>query len=232
MRTLRIAVAGASGRMGQELVNLILAEPTHFQLAAALSRKAKGPAVSRLEDLDAQQVDVVIDFSSPDYFTEILKWCEAHQKPLVSGTTGFSTSARQDLNKAAQHLAILHSPNMSLGVAVVNEMIRLLSCINHFDFAIEELHHRFKKDAPSGTALQLKQTLEAAIGKDCATASIRGGGIYGVHRILAMGLEETVTVEHTALNRTVFASGALRAAQWLMVQPHGLYSISDVLSLS
>ncbi|WP_374029484.1 4-hydroxy-tetrahydrodipicolinate reductase [Bdellovibrio bacteriovorus] len=125
---------------------------------------------------------------------------------------------------------MLWSSNMSLGVAVLNEALKSLSAISHFDFQIEELHHNKKKDKPSGTAITLQENLEKAVGRELPEAlAIRGGGIFGVHKIYAMSDEEVLTFEHTALNRTVFAKGAVQAAEWLVKQKPGLYQIRDVL---
>jgi 4-hydroxy-tetrahydrodipicolinate reductase len=118
-----------------------------------------------------------------------------------------------------------------LGVAVLTEAIRVLGKLKGADFQIEEFHHNKKVDKPSGTALWLQEALEKVVGKSIPEPlAIRGGGIFGVHRVHAMTDEETLTFEHQALNREVFARGALVAAKWIKNRPAGLYKMTDVLS--
>lgn len=110
-------------------------------------------------------------------------------------------------------------------------MLAQFSRLEGYDFQIEELHHNRKKDKPSGTALFLQEKLQSAVGSPLeAPVAIRGGGIFGIHRVWAMGQEETITLEHTAMNRRVFARGALKAATWLLGRPPGFYSMDDVLN--
>lgn len=176
-------------------------------------------------------VDIWIDFSSPEALKDTLKRAAANKKPVVCGTTGFGRKEKKLLAKYSHEIPILWSSNMSLGVAVLNEAIKVLSAISHFDFQIEEIHHSKKKDKPSGTAITLQENLEKAVGKKLPEAlAIRGGGVFGVHKVYSMSDEEVLTFEHSALNRTVFARGAVRAAEWLIKQRKpGLYAMSDVL---
>jgi 4-hydroxy-tetrahydrodipicolinate reductase len=119
---------------------------------------------------------------------------------------------------------------MSLGVAVLKKALSVFKATKHFDFQVEEWHHRHKKDSPSGTAIYLQTELEKVIERPCPPAMVmRAGGIYGVHKIYAASDEEIIQFEHTAINRTVFARGALVAAQWLHHKPKGCYSMDDVI---
>ncbi|MEO0337492.1 MAG: 4-hydroxy-tetrahydrodipicolinate reductase, partial [Pseudomonadota bacterium] len=181
-------------------------------------------------DLDPSQVDAVIDFSLPDGFVEILNWCEKNQKPLVSGTTGVTDAQLDLMKKAGLKTSVLWSPNMSLGVAVLRKALSVFSEANWFDFAIEEFHHNKKVDRPSGTALHLKKALEENIEREVKEVSaLRGGGIYGVHSVFAMSEDEVLEFKHTALNRSVFASGAVKSCEWLLNQQPGVYVLEDVI---
>ena len=231
----KLAIVGISGRMGAELLEL--APAMGFDVTTGVSRSAathvdsvtKVKWVSSMDGLNLALVDVVIDFSLPENTDAVLAWCTNNNRPLVSGVTGVSETQKNAFIHAARSIAILWAPNMSLGVAVVSKMLSQLAQLKDFDFQIEEIHHKRKKDAPSGTALFLQEHLERAVGKVPAPVAIRGGGVFGTHRIWAMGEEETVTIEHNAMNRRVFARGGLRASQWILGQPPGYYSMNDVL---
>ena len=230
-----LAIIGASGRMGAEL--LALAAEFHLKTTSGVGRSKLSVSgltlVDHVSKLDPAQVDVVIDFSLPELTEDVLKWCEKNKKPLVSGVTGLSAEQKSLFTKAGATIPNLWAPNMSLGVAVLARMMSELKNLKGFEFQIEELHHKRKKDKPSGTALFLQQKLEAAIGESAPSpVAIRGGGIFGIHRVWAMGEEETITLEHNAMNRRVFARGALNAARWLLSQPPGTYTIDDVLTQS
>ncbi len=222
-KRLGIGLVGAGGRMGREISAVIENSP-HCKLVYA-------PARGELWDKEkCKQIDVWIDFSSPQALAEVLKKAASFNTPVICGTTGFTAKERALLKRYSAQIPVLWSSNMSLGVAVLNEALKSLSAISHFDFQIEEIHHSKKKDKPSGTALTLQENLEKAVGKKLPEAlAIRGGGVFGIHKIFAMSDEEVLTFEHTALNRTVFAKGAIQAAEWLAGQKPGLYQIRDVL---
>ncbi|MFM6926861.1 MAG: 4-hydroxy-tetrahydrodipicolinate reductase [Bdellovibrio sp.] len=224
MKKLKVGLVGGNGRMGQEISAVVATNP-NLDLFYSLGRNTK---------VDAKvisKVDVWIDFSSPQALGDLLKLAAKHKTPVVCGTTGFTTKEKNLLTKYSKDIPILWSSNMSLGVAVLNEALKSLAAISHFDFQIEELHHSRKKDKPSGTAITLQENLEKAVGKKCPEPlAIRGGGIFGIHKVYSMSDEEVLTFEHTALNRTVFAKGAVQAAEWLAKQKKpGLYQIRDVL---
>lgn len=227
MKTIKVALIGANGKMGQDLQALIT-EDSGFELVARVSRDKQQNTVL-LSELDGKSIDGVIDFSSPENLDTVLKWCLAHKKPVVVGTTGFVRSPNVQLIEAGKQIPVLWSPNMSLGIAYLQQAIRHFSLIQDFDFQIEEVHHTKKKDAPSGTAIFLQNELRSAIGKEPPEVlSIRAGQIFGIHRVMAFGPDETIVLEHQALNRRVFSKGAMKALQWLVHQPHGFYSLSDV----
>ncbi|WP_413292076.1 4-hydroxy-tetrahydrodipicolinate reductase [Bdellovibrio sp. HCB185ZH] len=224
MKKLKVGLVGASGRMGREIAEVINASPA-CDVFYTLGRDKK------VDHKLAEKVDVWIDFSSPEALPEVLKTASRHGTPVVCGTTGFSKKEKSLLEKASKEIPVLWASNMSMGVAVLNEALKVFSSIANFDYQIEEFHHIRKKDKPSGTAITLQENLEKAVSKKCPEPlAIRGGGIFGIHKVHAMSEEEVITFEHSALNRTVFAKGAVRAAEWLAKQKKpGLYQIRDVL---
>jgi len=226
----KILIFGASGRMGQEIADIILNEQKNFKLAYRVDKKKSGDIVT-LDSVSAKNVDVVIDFSHADAVENIIKFCINEKLPLVSGTTGINKETKAKLQKASTAIPVMWSPNMSLGIAVLNKAIQSLAALDEFDFQIEEIHHSKKKDAPSGTALLLQETLEKTVRrKPQGPLSIRGGGVFGIHRIFAMGEEETLMFEHVALNRRVFARGAVKAAEKLASKKPGLYQLADLFA--
>ncbi len=231
----KLAIIGASGRMGAELI--ALAPEFRFSVTSGVGRTKLSVSdvtlIDHVSKLDPKNVDVLIDFSLPDLTTDVIAWSATNKKPLISGVTGISTEQKSKFLELGKTVAALWAPNMSLGVAVLSRMLAEFSHLKGFEFQIEELHHSRKKDKPSGTALFLQEKLEAATGESApAPLSIRGGGIFGIHRVWAMGEEETLTLEHNAMNRRVFARGALQAATWILVQEPGLYCLDDVLTQS
>lgn len=225
----KILIFGASGRMGQEIAEII-GEQKSLKLAYQVDKKKSGDIVT-LDSVSAKNVDVVIDFSHADAVENIIKFCVSEKRPLVSGTTGLSKETKSKLQKASSTIPIMWSPNMSLGIAVLNKAIQSLAALDEFDFQIEEIHHSKKKDAPSGTAILLQETLEKTVQrKPQGPLSIRGGGVFGIHRIFAMGEEETLMFEHVALNRRVFARGAVKAAEKLAVKKPGFYQLADLFT--
>ncbi len=218
--------------MGSEL--LALAPELGFTVTGGVARGGKTiggvVTVEHPAQLDSANPEVVIDFSLPEMTAPVASWCADRKIALVSGVTGITKEQKDLLGKASKAAPVLWAPNMSLGVAVMARMLAEFSKLHGFQFQIEELHHIRKKDKPSGTALFLQEKLKDAVGGDVPEPlAIRGGGIFGIHRAWAMGEEEVLTVEHNAMNRRVFARGALRAAVWLMDQKPGLYTMDDVL---
>jgi 4-hydroxy-tetrahydrodipicolinate reductase len=229
----RIAIVGITGRMGTEILGL--AREQSRVVTGGVASLHDGifqgvPVHSQMSGLDAAKTDVVVDFSLPELTDEVIAWCDRNEKPLVCGVTGLPESTQLYFMEASKRIPILWSPNMSVGVALVARMLSNFSRLEDFEFQIEELHHKRKKDRPSGTAAFLQQKLKDAVKTEVPEPlAIRGGGIFGIHRIWAMGEEETISIEHTAMNRRVFARGALRATEWILGKPAGLYHMDDML---
>jgi 4-hydroxy-tetrahydrodipicolinate reductase len=223
MKKLKVAVFGSSGRMGQEVLAL-LKDSKEMTLVAEIS--SRSPA-SKTKIADA---DVMVDFSVAEAFPTALKTALEYKLPLVSGTTGISVADQKALSQAAQKIPVLWAPNMSLGVATLTKALEVFSALSHFDFQVEETHHKHKKDKPSGTAIHLQKKLESVLKRKLPEPlALRGGGVFGLHQVHAMGENETLIFEHRALNRKLFAEGALKASQWLVKQKKGLFELKDIL---
>lgn len=267
MSSLRIAVAGASGRMGHMLVEAVTAADD-AQLAgaldvpgsAALGRDAaaflgrtSGVAITSDLRQGLANAQVLIDFTRPEGTLAHLAACQELGVKLVIGTTGFSETQKAQIAAAAEQLAIVMAPNMSVGVNVVLRLLDVAARAlkNGYDIEIVEAHHRHKVDAPSGTALKMGEVLANAVGrdlKDCAVyaregvtgerdpstigfSTIRGGDIVGDHTVLFAGTGERIEITHRSASRATYAQGALRAARFLAGRTSGLYGMDEVLGL-
>ena len=221
---MKVALAGANGRMGGEIKTLIEAE-TDLVLYAEIDSGKK--SFSSLKG-----ADVLIDFTTADVFSQVCKQSAEAKVPLVSGTTGINDSDFEALKAAGASVPVLWSPNMSLGIAVFKRLISQLHPIkDSYDFQILESHHKHKIDSPSGTAIYLQNEVEEHLGGSVEPPlAIRGGGIFGEHELQCMATEEVLSIKHTALNRAVFARGALKAAKWIVGQSAGVYTMDDLLA--
>jgi len=264
---LRIAVAGASGRMGRMLIEAVSAADD-CTLAGALDR-AETPAlghdatawlgrssgVAITADLRAglANAQVLIDFTRPEGTLAHLAVCRELGVKAVIGTTGFSDAQKAEIAEHAKHIAIMMSPNMSVGVNVAFKLLDLAArALNEgYDIEVIEAHHRHKVDAPSGTALAMGEVVAKALGrnlKDCAVygregvtgerdpstigfATVRGGDIVGDHTVLFAGTGERIEITHKSSSRVTYAQGSLRAARFLASRSSGLFSMNDVLGL-
>jgi 4-hydroxy-tetrahydrodipicolinate reductase len=264
----RIAIPGAAGRMGRNLVEACQASEG-LTVSVATERKGHNllgrdvGMVAGLGDLDvtigdnlersADDFDVLIDFTVPEASLEHLDICRRHGKRMVIGTTGFGDEQKKSIMDASADIGIVFAPNMSVGVNLCFKLIDIAACVlgETVDIEIIEAHHRYKVDAPSGTALRMGEVVAAALGrdlKDCAVygregltgprdrhaigfETIRAGDIVGDHTVLFAADGERVEITHKASSRMTFATGAARAAGWLVSQPAGLYDMQDVLGL-
>ena len=231
---LQVAVIGANGRMGQEIQKILVQSPDCAPFLGIVIEEAATGFSKTGHDLDSEHLsaaDVWIDFSTLEGFSKVVKAAVRARKPLVSGVTGISDSHQRELKAAGKTIPVLWSPNLSFGIAALKKALAIAKELHDFDFQIEELHHRHKKDKPSGTALYLQAELVKHAPKEVPEPlAIRGGGIFGVHKVWMMSEEETLCLEHQALNRAVFAKGAVRAAVWLAKQKKGLYTMDDLFT--
>lgn len=242
---LKIGIYGSSGRMGK-MIQECLKEYENAKIAALFDKNS-----SNLEDF-FKSSDVIIDFSMPEGTKALLEFAKKNPKPLCIGTTGLSKDELNLMKEISKNMPILYATNMSLGVAVLNKLAFLASkALSEFDAEILEMHHRYKKDAPSGTALTLAENVAIArnldldkvrvsgrdgiIGQrskdEIAVMSLRGGDIVGRHTAGFYGNGEFIELNHTATSRATFANGAIKAAIWLSSQKNGLYDINDCLGL-
>ncbi len=251
---IKIAINGILGRMGQELVTALQDSET-FQLVGGLDARVEAGPHDYPVTADPAQVlprcDVAIDFSGPSGAMDILQSCLKYQKPLVSGTTGLTPEQRDAFRQASHAIPIVQSFNFSVGINLLLKLVELAARIlkESVDIEIVEKHHRFKKDAPSGTALLLAERIarelnlsgedafvfgrhgkELQRGKEIGLHAVRGGAVVGEHSVFFLGENENVTLHHQALNRRIFVDGALRAAKWVLDKPAGLYTMDQVLS--
>lgn len=214
-----IAICGANGKMGKEICKILKRKKINFI------------KIENLHKIKVQNILLIIDFSSPEGFNQALDLAVKMKKPLVSGTTGLTQLQFKKIKKSGKKIPILWSPNMSLGIALLKKSLNIFKDIPDFNFQIEEAHHKYKKDSPSGTALNLQAELQKQTHKKLPKIiSIRKGQIFGIHKVHAKSVDEQIVFEHKALNRRVFASGAIRAATWLLHQASGVYKIEDVIN--
>ncbi|WP_430419422.1 4-hydroxy-tetrahydrodipicolinate reductase [Methylibium petroleiphilum] len=264
----RIAIAGASGRMGHMLIEAVLASDD-CELAGALDRPdspqlgqdaagflGQRSGVMITDDLRTglANAQVLIDFTRPEGTLAHLQACREFGVQLVIGTTGFDEAGKARISEAAQHIAIVMAPNMSVGVNVVLQLLATAAkaLSQGYDIEIIEAHHRHKVDAPSGTALKMGEVVADALGRDlksCAVygregvtgerdpstigfATVRGGDIVGDHTVLFAGTGERIEITHKSSSRATYAQGSLRAVRFLAGQQRGLYGMEAVLGLA
>lgn len=265
---IRIAVTGAAGRMGRNLMEAC-EQADGMQVTAAIVKPGSSLVGSVAGDLvgdfdikatlvdDIRSVtddfDVLIDFTSPAVTMANLEVCVEAGKKIVIGTTGFSEEEKQKISDAGKDIAICFAPNMSIGVNLCFKLLETAAKVmgDDVDIEIVEAHHRFKKDAPSGTALRMGEVVADTLGRDLAKCAvygregmgeerdretigfvtIRAGDIVGEHTVVFAGMGERVEITHKASSRMTFANGSARAASWLMDKQTGLYDMQDVLEL-
>ena len=258
----KIAIAGAAGRMGRRIAALAI-ESEQFDIVSALEipgHQAVGQDIGQLvgtgtfgvevsTELSAMP-DVLIDFTTPEGTMHWLEVARTHNFAMVIGTTGLTESQLAEISHSAAEIPIVHSPNMSVGVNVLLRTVGQLASIlgEDYDIEITETHHRFKKDAPSGTAIALAKAICQATGRNFDEVAIFGrsgksprqageigihairlGDTVGEHSVHFGCLGETITISHSAHNRDTFARGALRAAKWVVNKKPSLYTMQDVL---
>ena len=248
---MRVAVAGASGRMGRTVIEAAAA--AGLEVAVAHDVAGVGSAAGKLsitsDNKSLALADVVIDFTRPSATLAHL----AHAKAMVIGTTGFSEGEKEKIRDAAKRIPIVMAANFAVGVNAAYKLAETAAKIlgDDYDVEIIEAHHNKKVDAPSGTALRLGEIVASALRRDLKKNSvfgragetgerppkqigfhaIRGGDIVGEHTVLFAGSGERVEVTVRSQSRTTYAAGALRAARWLAGRPAGLYDMADVLGL-
>jgi 4-hydroxy-tetrahydrodipicolinate reductase len=225
MKPVRVALIGARGRMGRAIVDLAKNDSKIEIVAQCDLGDAIESAVSNS--------NVIIDFSNAGAIDEVCGAAEQHRQALVIGTTGHSPEQKARIEAAAKRVPVVFASNFSVGVNVLFALTRKTAELlgSEFEPSISETHHTMKKDAPSGTAKTLGEILKAARKIEAPIKSIREGDAVGDHTVFFDGAGERLELTHRASSREIFARGALRAAEWIVGKPPGLYSMQDVLGL-
>ncbi len=253
-QVLRVIISGVTGRMGRRILN-VLQHQSNIEIVAGITsahNQLVGNPLSELSNNDSHhapilsdfsglQADVVIDFSQTEGFSAVVDYCVMNEVALVSGTTGLSQSQFDRISQAGHFIPVLWAANFSLNIQIIKNLLQIFKQKNqHGDYRITETHHQHKKDAPSGTAIALAQSLSdsqqlkivdqnkftlGAIG----ITSVRAAEVPGTHHIQCDFPNETITIEHVAKNGDLFAEGAITAAQWLVQQDKGLYDLNALL---
>jgi 4-hydroxy-tetrahydrodipicolinate reductase len=261
----KLVVVGAAGKMGKRILSLAI-ESGRFNITGAVEAQGHyeigkdagtiaqtAPINIKLSDAYPSKADVVIDFSHPQAVDKTIDYCAKNGIAMVLGTTGLSDTQREKIKTASKKIPIVYATNMSVGMNVLFSLIGKVATMLGGDYDIEiiEQHHRFKKDAPSGSALTLAENICKATSRgfpdslihgrsgkdalrkkgDIGMHAVRAGDITGKHDCLFSTLGETITFSHVAHSRDTFALGALRAAEWLIEKKAGLYSMADVLGI-
>ncbi|MBU1087894.1 MAG: 4-hydroxy-tetrahydrodipicolinate reductase [Candidatus Omnitrophica bacterium] len=234
---IKIGVVGCCGKMGKRIIALAV-QDAQLETFIGFERKDCSEINSMLEgvivsdDLDKiKQVDVVIDFTPMTDKTDLLNFVIKHKKTIVIGTTGLSVDQVEIIKQAAKDIAIVYSPNMSVGVNVMFDLVKQAAAqLKEYKVRIIEAHHIHKKDAPSGTAKQFAAIIESQTNQHVEDIeAIREGEIVGDHEIIFESDVDIISLSHKAKTRDIFAKGALDAAKWVANKPAGLYNMHNVL---
>lgn len=251
MERTKIILCGACGKMGGNVLSL-LQEDAEAEAVCGVDIQPKEigiPVYTRFSDI-RENADVIIDFSSPVGLAERLEYAKTHDLGIVLAATGFSQEDLALARKYSESVAIFKTANLSLGVNLMQALCKAAAEVlgEAFDVEIIEKHHNLKKDAPSGTALMLADTVnEAFDGKkryvngrsgivgareraEIGIHAVRGGTIVGEHEVLFAGEDEILTISHSARSKRVFAVGAIRAAKFLAGKQAGMYEMKDLLA--
>lgn len=265
---IRTIVSGAAGRMGGRII-AIMKELSDLKLVGALENKGHQSigedsgevagigknGINITDDLEKiiKSSDVIIDFTLPSATIEKLRIASRERRAMVIGTTGFTKDELSEVKSLTSSIPCVMAPNMSVGVNLLLKVLADIATVLKDDYDVEiiEVHHRMKKDAPSGTALKMAQVLADALGrnldevgtyvrkgiigerpkKEIGIQTVRAGDIVGEHTVLFGGLGERIEVAHRVSSRDTFARGALKAAQWIVNKKPGVYDMQDVLGL-
>ncbi len=249
----RVIMHGCNGRMGQMITGIVANDPD-VDIVAGIDVsdhiQNNYPVYKSISECDAQ-ADVIIDFANASAVDVLLEYAAGRQIPVVLCTTGLSEAQLEHMKQASTKVAILKSANMSLGINTIMKLLKEITPLfaeSGFDIEIVEKHHNQKLDAPSGTALALADSVNEALDneyeyvydrsnrrekrpkKEIGISAVRGGSIVGDHDVIFAGMDEVVTISHTAYSRAVFGKGAVAAAKFLAGKGPGMYDMSDVIN--
>lgn len=223
----KIAVSGSKGKMGSRIIDLAKGDP-EFQCTGEFD--VDGNAADAIKGCDC-----LIEFTSPEATMEHLAMCEKEKKGIVIGTTGLSEEQRNKIKEASANIPVVISPNMSVGVNLLFNLVKTASKVlgSEYEISILEAHHAEKKDAPSGTAKELEKIVKSIKGEetDVVISSVREGEIVGEHTITFESDADLIEITHSAKTRDIFVKGALQAAKFIAGKKGGLFTMKDVLAL-
>lgn len=265
---LRLGISGVMGRMGRTIANLASNDPDisitagiespdcahlHNTIGELINKKdLTAPITSDLSQV-IDQIDVLIDFAAnQEAVLGHLRILAADKKAAVIGTTGFLDYQLQEIKEISKEIPIVLAPNMSIGVNLLFKLVERAARVlkdKGFDIEVVEMHHRYKKDAPSGTAMKIVDILKKETGiekvvygregitgerssKEIGVFALRGGDVVGDHTVIFASMGERIELTHKASSRDIFAKGAVEAAKWVKDKPAGLYDMIDVLGLN
>lgn len=267
MMMLKVGISGIMGRMGRKIAELSLNEKDllitagvespdcahyHSTVGELLKIENSSPITSDLSEV-LDKIDVLIEFSSnQEAALGHLRLLAADRKAAVVGTTGFDSRAVSEIKELSKDIPIVFAPNMSVGVNLLFKLVEKAASVlkdKGFDIEVIEMHHRYKKDAPSGTAVKIVDILKAQTGienvvygregitgernsREIGVFALRGGDLVGEHTVIFASHGERIEITHRATSRDIFAKGALEAAKWVINQKPGLYDMMDVLGLN
>lgn len=246
---LEVMVNGCSGKMGQIVCDLV-EQNENLVLKCGFDKKVTGefafPVFNKMENI-TEKPDVIIDFSVPVATFNILNYAVQNHVPMVIATTGFSEEEEKQIAEYSKQIPIFKSANMSYDIMIMKKLVQWLApLLKDTDIEITETHHNRKIDSPSGTAKMLADSINTSLGNtlhceynrhdkhekrdknEIGMNSIRGGNIVGEHVVQFFGEFETFELKHTSYSRNVFAEGALKAAQFIVNKPNGLYNMEDM----
>lgn len=249
----RVIMHGCNGRMGQ-MITALVTEDSDIEIVAGIdisdTVSNPYPVFKSLAECDVE-ADAVIDFASVQVIDSLLDVCVEKNLPVVVCTTGLSEAQINKVYAASEKIPVLRSANMSLGINVIEDILTKISqllCNSGFDVEIVEKHHKMKKDAPSGTALALADSVNAGLSNkknyvfdrsdrleargdnELGISAVRGGTIVGEHEVIFAGTDEVITIKHTAYSRAIFAKGAISAAKFLASAKPGMYDMNAVVA--
>ncbi|MGK0467924.1 4-hydroxy-tetrahydrodipicolinate reductase [Clostridium sp.] len=248
---IKILINGCNGKMGKFISEMAKSSTTILVVAGVdkNSSNLNYPCYNNINDCK-DDIDVILDFSRPEALDSLCKYSKDKNIPIVFCTTGYTDEDLSKINSLSNEIAVFHSSSMSIGINIVNNILKSISNMLYKDFDIEiiEKHHNQKVDAPSGTALLLANTIKDSIeeethfvngrdgiskrdSKEIGIHAIRGGNIIGDHEIIFAGKGECIEIKHTAISREVFAVGALKACEYIYKKDTGLYNMDDVVNM-
>lgn len=247
---INVLISGCNGKMGNEVINQITKFPDMVLSCGfdvSNNKLNSFPTYTKTENI-VSTVDVIVDFSAPSLTLNILEFAVKNNIPIVIATTGFSNKEEEIIIKGSETIPIFQSSNMSFNISLMSKIVgKLASILKDTDIEIIETHHSYKKDAPSGTALLLANSINKNLGNtmnytfdrhslkekrnknEIGFSSIRGGNIVGEHTVKFFSENETFEITHTSYSRSIYAEGALKATKFLINKPVGLYNMDDLV---